>query len=124
VLGARGDRVCEGDHRVRLRDGPTPSGTTTIKLPASLSQYFVEAMGELDLTGVFGPVVIEGSGIGPLGTTIDAAHNDRVLLVEQGANVSNSGLTITGASPGRAAVRQAGRAAQAPAVGGSRTRAR
>ena len=103
-----GDGTCSLREAIAFANGitefdcatvPTPSGTTTIKLPANSSHYFLGAMGELALTGVFGPVVIEGTGVGPLGTTIDAAHNDRVLLVEQGANVSITGLTITGGIP-------------------------
>jgi CSLREA domain-containing protein len=73
--------------------GMTPSGTTTIKLPASSSHYLLNGMNVV--SSAAGPVVIAGEGAGPTGTTIDAAFHDRAFEI-LGGDTTIASLTITG----------------------------
>ena len=94
-----GDGTCSLREALAFGDGTaepdcapgSPSGTTTINVPASSSHYFL-TVGELLAAG---SVVIKGGGVGALGTTIDAAHGSRALQVDSGATLSISGLTVT-----------------------------
>jgi CSLREA domain-containing protein len=100
---APGDGICSLREAIAYADGAngadhdcglSAAGTTTIKVPASSDHYFLAS--ELEITGAVGPVVIDGAGVGTLGTTLDGAQHDRVLQVDAGANVSLSALTVTG----------------------------
>lgn len=95
---AYADRANGGDHDC----GVSPSGTTTIVVPAESSPFPLSS--QLEITGKGpGPVVIAGAGVGR--TTIDAEGHDRVLRVDAGATVALSGLTLTG---GRSTAAEAG----------------
>jgi CSLREA domain-containing protein len=83
----------------------SPSGSTTIVAPANSAHYFLTSGVELAFTGSV-PVVIDGGGVGTLGTTIDGDALTRVLFVAAGTTVTlnklsiDGGQTLNGASGG------------------------
>ena len=106
------DEVAPGDGLCSLREavlfangtpegdcsGAVVSGVTTIIAPRGC--YRLVAMGQLVVNlGV--EIVLQGAGADAAGcfgsgTVIDAQHTSRVLLVQNAANVSISGVTVTG----------------------------